>query len=228
MKETIVWLIHTPAGTVALVAAFVALFAVKGAVLHRKAGMYFTVSMLIMLVAGFVAAAIKESVGDMLLSAVVMYTVFTAWLTVKRKIGETGFLEIAAITWILAVGVIAFVLGMGLIEVGAPSIYLFWAGFAVFCAIGDLRNLRRAGLTSVQRVIRHVWRIGFSLVWTALALTDKIVKAQGNDPKEMPIDQLFYIVGIPTMVILTITMYWIINILYFSRKKYSRYGYPIK
>ena len=92
MKETIVWLIHTPAGTVGLVAAVVALFAMKGASLHRKAGRYFTVSMLIMLIAGFIAATIKDSPGDMLLSAVVMYTVFTAWLTAQRKHGETGFL----------------------------------------------------------------------------------------------------------------------------------------
>lgn len=224
MKETIVWLIHTPAGTVALVAAVVALFATKGSALHRKAGIYFTVSMLIMLTAGFVAASIKESAGDMLLSAVVMYTVFTAWLTAHRKIGKTGFLEKAAITWIIAVGIAAFILSTGSSEAGAPGLYSFWAGFAIFCAIGDIRNLRRAGLTSVQRIIRHVWRIGFSLVWTALALTDKIVKAQGYNVKEMPVDELFYIVGVPTILMLIITMYWIINILYFSRKKFSRYG----
>ena len=228
MKETIVWLIHTPAGTVGLVAAVVALFAIKGAVLHRKAGIYFTVSMLIMLIAGFVAALIKESPGDMLLSAVVTYTVFTAWLTVQRKIGETGFLERAAITWIMGVAIAAFILSTGRSEAGTPDIYPFWTGFAVFCAIGDLRNLRRAGLTSVQRVIRHVWRIGFSLVWTALALTDKIIKAQGSNVKEMPVDQLLYIVGIPTMLILIITMYWIMNILYFSGKKFSRYGGQVK
>ncbi|MFK8018614.1 MAG: hypothetical protein AB8B86_02500 [Pseudomonadales bacterium] len=228
MKETIVWLIHTPAGTVGLVAAVVALFAVKGAALHLKAGRYFTVSMLIMLIAGFVAATIKESSGDMLLSAVVMYTVFTAWLTAQRKTSETGFLEKAALTWIMAVGIAAFILSTSSIEAGTPGIYLFWAGFAVFCAIGDLRNLRRAGLTGVQRVIRHVWRIGFSLVWTALALTDKIIKAQGFNVREMPVDQLFYIVGIPTLLILIITMYWIMNILYFSRKKFSREGGQVK
>jgi len=224
MKETIVWLIHTPAGTVGLVSAVVALFAIKGSALHRKAGVCFTVSMLIMLIAGFVAAVIKESPGDILLSAVVMYTVFTAWLTVQRKIGETGFLERAAITWIIGVAIAAFILSTDRNEAGTPGLYAFWTAFAVFCAIGDLRNLRRTGLTSIQRIIRHVWRIGFSLVWTALALTDKIVKAQGYNVNEMPVDKLFYIVGIPTMLTLTITMYWIMNILYFSRKKFSRYG----
>ena len=126
------------------------------------------------------------------------------------------------------VGIAAFVLSADPGEAGTPGIYLFWAGFAVFCAIGDLRNLRGAGLTSIQRVIRHVWRIGFSLVWTALALTDKIVKTLGENVKEMPVDQLFYIVGIPTMLMLTVTMYWIIKILYFSRRRFSHYGGHVK
>ena len=50
MKDIIVWVIHTPAGTIGLVAVVVALFANKGGALHRKAGTYFTVSMLIMLI----------------------------------------------------------------------------------------------------------------------------------------------------------------------------------
>lgn len=228
MKEIIVWLVHTPAGTVGLIAAAVALLTKKGSALHRKAGNYFTVSMLIMLTAGFVAARIKESPGDMILSAVVMYTVFTAWLTVQRKIDETGLLEKAAIAWIVVIAIAALILSAGWSADGTPGIYPFWAGFAAFCAIADIRNLRRAGLSGVQRIIRHVWRIGFSLVWTALALTDKIIKAQGSNVKEMPVDQLFFIVGIPTMLILIITVYWITNVLCFSRNQFSRYGGQVK
>lgn len=222
MKAIIVWLVHMPAGTVALLAASVAVCTQKGSAGHRKAGNWFTVSMLIMLIAGFFAALMKESAGDMLLGTVVIYTVFTAWLTAHRKIGETGFLEKAAITWIIAVAIAASILSAGGSEGASLNIYSFWAGFAVFCAVGDYRNLRKGGLIGVQRVIRHVWRIGFSLVWAALALTDKIIKAQGSNVKDMQVDQLFYIVGIPTMSILTITTYWIANILYFSRKRFSQ------
>lgn len=228
MKEIIVWLVHTPAGTVGLVAAIVALFGKKGAALHRKAGTYFTVSMLVMLIAGLVAGLLKESPGDMLLSAVVMYTVFTAWLTAHHKVNETGFLEQVALAWIVAVAIAAFFLNTGWREADAPNIYFFWGGFAALCAIGDLRNLYRAGLSGIQRVIRHVWRVGFSLIWTALALTDKIVKAQGSNVKELPEEQLLYIVGIPTILILILISFWIINILFFSRKKFSGYGHQDK
>ena len=224
MKEIVVWFIHTPAGTIGLVAAMVALFTNKGGAAHRKAGTYFTVSMLIMLFSGFVAALIKESPGDMFLSAVVMYTVFTAWLTTYHKKNETGFLEKVALVWILAVAIAGVFMNSDWREAGAPSPYLFWAGFAVFCAIGDVRNIHRAGLPGTQRVIRHVWRIGFSLIWSALAVTDKIIKIQGSNVRELPEEQLLYIVAIPIMLILIITLYWIINILFFSNAKFASYG----
>ena len=224
MKEIVVWLIHTPAGTIGLVAAAVAMFAKKGATIHRQAGTCFTVSMLIMLISGFVAAVLKESPGDMFLSAVVLYTVFTAWLTAHHKKNETGFLEQVALVWILSVAIAAFLMSSGWREVGTPNPYLFWAGFAVFCAIGDVCNLYRAGLSGIQRVIRHVWRIGFSLIWAALAFTDKIVKILGSNVRELPDEQLLFIVAVPTMLILTTILYWITNILFFSRKKFASYG----
>ena len=224
MKEIVVWLIHTPAGTIGLVTAAVALFTRKGTVLHRKAGTCFTVSMLIMLISGFVAAVLKESPGDMFLSAVVMYTVFTAWLTAHHKKNEAGFLEQVALVWILSVAIAAFFMSSGWRDAGALNPYLFWASFAVFCAIGDVRNLHRTGLSGIQRVIRHVWRIGFSLIWAALAFTDKIVKILGSNVKELPEEQLLHIVAVPTLLILLIILYWIINILFFSRQKFTSYG----
>lgn len=225
MKDLIVWAIHTPAGTIGLVAATVALLAGKGTSLHRKAGTIFTISMLIMLISGFGAAIIKESTNDMFLSAVVIYTVFTAWLTVHHKKNETGFLEHVALGWISAVALVAFIMSIGWREIATPNVYLYLAIFSVFCAIGDVRNLRRAGLSGIQRVIRHVWRIGFSLLWAALALTDKIVKILGANVKELPQEQVLYIVVVPAVLVLVIILYWIINILFVSRKKFAGFGH---
>lgn len=224
MKELIVWAIHTPTGIIGLVAAIVALFASKGSTLHRKAGNYFTASMLIMLISGFVAALLKDSTDDMFLSAVVMYTVFTAWLTMRHKCNETGMLEYVALVWVIAITITALFVSAGWREVNAPNAYLFWASFAVLCATGDVRNLYRSGLSGAQRVIRHVWRIGFSLIWAALAFTDKIVKMLGSNVKELPAEQVLYIVALPTTLILIIILYWITNILFFSRKKYAAYN----
>lgn len=224
MKDIIVWGIHTPAGTIALVAAAAGLLTNKGSNIHRKAGRYFTISMLIMLISGFVAALIKESIDDMFLSTVVIYTVFTAWLTPHHKNNETGLLEHLALGWILAIAIAAFFMQANSNDPFTPSIYLFWAGFAVMCAFGDVGNLLRAGISGKQRIIRHVWRIGFSLVWAALALADKIVKMLGSNVNDLPQEQLLYIVAVPTILILLVVLYWIVNIWFFSRNKFASYG----
>lgn len=221
MKDIIVWAIHAPAGTLALVTAVAAMFAGKGSALHRKAGACFTLAMMIMLASGIVAACLKESTDDMMLGAVVMYTVFTAWLTARHRKTETGVLEAIALVWILGFAATAFVIAAGWREVGAPAAYLVWGGFAVLCALGDIRNLYHSGLAGIERIVRHVWRIGFSLVWAALAFTDKIVKMTGADIKSMPQDQLLFVVAVPTLLIVATIVYWIANLVFFSGKRFA-------
>ena len=224
MKDIIVWAIHAPAGTLALVTAVVAMSAGKGSALHRKAGSCFTLSMMIMLVSGIAAAYLKGSTDDMMLGAIVMYTVFTARLAARHKKNETGLMEVIALIWILGFAITSFSISAGWREVMAPDVYLVWGGFAVLCALGDMRNLFHSGLAGVQRVVRHVWRIGFSLVWAALAFTDKIVKMLGANIKSMPQDQLLLIVALPTLLILVIILYWIANIVFFSGKRFANNG----
>ena len=226
MKDIIVWAIHTPAGTIVWVTAVFAMFAKKGSALHRKAGSCFTVSMIVMLVSGIAAAYLKNSIDDMMLGVIVMYTVFTAWLAAHHKKNETGFLEVTALIWIVGFAITALLISMGWREVEAPFAYLIWSGLAILCALGDIRNLYHSGLSGTQRIIRHVWRIGFSLIWAALAFTDKIVKMMGANLKSMQEEQLILIVAIPTMLILITILYWITKILFFSREKFECYGEP--
>lgn len=226
MQDIIVWAIHTPAGTIGLVTAALAIFAKKGGALHRKAGSCFTVFMMVMLVSGIAAAYLKNSIGDMMLGAIVMYTVFTAWLTVHHKKNETGLLEVTALIWVVGFAIAAFAISMRWQEEEAPFAYLIWGALAILFALGDIRNLYHLGLSGVQRIIRHVLRIGFSLVWAALAFTDKIVKMMGANVKSMPGEQLLLIVGIPTMLILFSVLYWITKVLFFSRDEFARYGEP--
>ena len=65
MKDIIVWAIHAPAGTVVLVTAVLAMFVKKGSAHHKKAGSWFTVSMMVMLASGIAAAYLKNSIDDM-------------------------------------------------------------------------------------------------------------------------------------------------------------------
>lgn len=227
MKDILVWAIHAPAGTLVLVTAVVAMFANKGSALHRKAGSCFTLSMMVMLVSGIAAAYLKDSIDDMMLGAIVLYTVFTAWLTAHHKKNETGLLEVIALIWVVGFAITAFSISTGWREADVPPLaYLIWGGFSILCALGDIRNLYQSGLTGAQRIIRHVWRVGFSLVWAALAFTDKILKMLGANLNSMQEDQLLLIVAIPTMLILITILYWITKILFFSRERFACYGEP--
>ena len=140
MKDIIVWAIHAPAGTLALVTAVVAMSAGKGSALHRKAGSCFTLSMMIMLVSGVAAAYLKGSTDDMMLGAIVMYTVFTARLAARHKKNETGLMEVIALIWLLGFGITSFSISAGWREVMAPAAYLVWGGCAILCALGEMRQ----------------------------------------------------------------------------------------
>ena len=91
----------------------------------------------------------------------------------------------------------------------------------ILCALGDIRNLYHSGLAGIQRIVRHVWRIGFSLVWAALAFTDKIVKMMGANIKSMPQDQLLLIIAVPTLLIVATVLYWITRIVFFSGARFA-------
>lgn len=162
----------------------------------------------------------------MMLGAIVMYTVFTAWLTVHHKKNETGILEVTSLIWVIGFALTAFAISMGWQEEETPFAYLIWGGLAILFALGDIRNLYQSGLSGTQRIIRHVLRIGFSLVWAALAFTDKIVKMMGANVKSMQGEQLLLIVGIPTMLILITILYWITKVLFFSNERFAGYGKP--
>ena len=56
--------IHIIAGLIAIVAGFVSVFALKGMKLHRKSGMIFVYSMVILSLTGAVMAAFKHQTSN--------------------------------------------------------------------------------------------------------------------------------------------------------------------
>jgi len=206
MKDLVVWLIHTPAGSVAFLSAIAAFIYPKGSHAHRSSGRFFTVSMLIMAVSGSIAGYLKGTPNDVFLGLVVFYSVFTAWVTSFHKEGETNFLEYIALAWVITLGFIAYSYDPA---VGDPysEMYVMWVGFAVFFTVGDIRNLYKSGLSGSQRIARHLWRMCFSLMWAAMAFVDKIVKMAGKSIEDMP-----YVAVIPISLILILMMYWLYRV----------------
>jgi hypothetical protein len=207
LKELIVWLIHFPTGTVAVLAAIAALYYPKGSPKHKKAGHVFMIAMIIMLVSGGIAGAIKGSPEDVFLAALVFYTVFTAWLAARPRQPVIGVLEYLALVYIVIFGLVALSIDPEWDKVEEPGVYTFDAMMALIFAVGDIRNILLQGMKRTHRLARHVWRISFSLVWAALAFGDKIIKMLDST-----IDQMPYVVILPASLVLCIMFYWLFRI----------------
>src|SRR5260221_13174161 len=112
--------IHIIAGTVGLITGFIALFAVKGATLHRKIGIVFVVAMLTMATLGATIAAafnaapqINVPVG--LLTA---YLVITSLVTVRPPASGSRRLNIGLM--MLAMALTATLIATGGKMVASP------------------------------------------------------------------------------------------------------------
>jgi len=204
MRETITWIVHTPAGVVAIVAAIGALVYAKGSENHRRSGRVFMLAMLIMLAAGCASAVLKKSINDVFLSMIVGYAILTAWLSVTQlNPGRVRALNYLALGWITIIGFSAALIGpvWGAGDENKP--FVIWPILAVLFAAGDLINLIIGGYSGVVRILRHIWRIGFALCWSALAVSDKIVKMRGSTVEESP-----FIAVIPVVIIFLLFLYW--------------------
>lgn len=196
--------IHILGGILALVFGYVALYAVKGASLHRKAGMGFVIAMITMSLTGALIAAFKPDRGSMVAGSLTFYFVITGLLTVKR-IPRARQIEIAAmcIAFVLAAG--AIWAGVWLVQhrrVEAAPMFLF-AALTVVAAVGDLRMLRRGELTGKPRIKRHLWRLCFAM-WVAAA------SFFWGPPNRVPeIIRIPALLPIPVLTPIVVMVYWL-------------------
>jgi len=207
VKELVVWLIHFPTGTLGILAACAALYYPKGSAKHKKAGQVFIVVMFMMLISGGIAGVLKGAAEDVFLAALVSYTLFTAWLTVRHRQPVIGILEYLALAYIVIFGLAALLINPEWDLVREPGVYLFDATMALLFAVGDIRNILLRGMNRAHRLARHVWRISFTLVWSALAFSDKIIKMLDST-----IDQMPYVAIAPATLVLGMMFYWLFRV----------------
>jgi len=130
------YIVHMTAGGLAIVLGFVALFATKGARLHRRIGNGFVVTMLTLALTGVGIAIAKGDVGSMMGGSLAAYLVATGMITVQPH----------TITWRRALGLAALVgvavAGFSLVRLGIelssgparPSGPVAWRAISGACA----------------------------------------------------------------------------------------------
>lgn len=163
--------------------------------------------LLCVLISGGVAGWLKHSPDDVFLAGLAMYTVFTAWLTVYRRPGETGLMEVFALFFVLGLRLGAVFIDPEWDKIRDPNFCIAMPVFAAVFALGDILNIYRKGLRGAPRLSRHVWRNCFSLIWAALAFGDKLIKIMGSTIEKMP----YVLIG-PGILVLCIMSYWLYRI----------------
>jgi hypothetical protein len=142
--------LHILGGLLAIISGYAALLARKGGPLHRRAGVLFVYSMLVMGV-GAAVVGLARGLPTWLGGPVTVYFVITALRTVRRGsrpnlLVDGGLLVMAVLTGL------ASLLGGNLV----------FAVLLLAAAAGDARVLRRGPLTGNARLARHLWRMCFA------------------------------------------------------------------
>jgi hypothetical protein len=170
MAYSPVLLVHIAAGTLGLLAGTAAMIFRKGSRRHALAGRVFVVAMLTMAsFAAYIAIGRHEpsNIGG---GVFTFYLILTAWLTARRKDGETSRFDWVVLVIPLALGLLTWKNGIAIVRSGVDSpdgvpvgMSFFMGTVMLLAAAGDVRMLVGGGVAGAQRIARHLWRMCFGL-----------------------------------------------------------------
>ncbi|MEA2563949.1 MAG: hypothetical protein QOH06_5453 [Acidobacteriota bacterium] len=205
-------LVHIVAGGLGLIFGFVALYAAKGARLHRKSGMLFVYAMVTMGITGAVIAALRGVESSVIAGLLTAYLVITALTTMRPASSGSRRLDLGAMLMALALGLTSVTLGYEALTGGnengkrdgvPPVMFFIFGAVALLASVGDLRMMRSSGLQGAPRLARHLWRMCFAL-W--IAASSFFLGQADEFPKALQIPGLL---AIPAFLPLLVMFYWL-------------------
>jgi hypothetical protein len=163
-------LVHVSAGLAGIGTGYVALAAAKGGNTHRSVGRVFVYVMLVMALFGAIIAAFEGKIGSVNAGVITAYFVLTALLAVRPMTPVARRFLIGGMFVALGTAALDFTVGTATLRAGhmvkdgvpVPAILIFGT-IALLSAMGDWRVIRRGSLTGTPRLVRHLWRMCFSL-----------------------------------------------------------------
>jgi uncharacterized membrane protein len=174
MRTTL--LVHVLGGGLGLLSGYVALYAMKGATLHRKSGMVFVWAMLTMSVTALLVSAVEGVAPAINIPSALLtfYLVVTSLTTVWPSGMTSRSLDRASMFMAVAIGIGCFALAIGAIAQGGAQAGLafplvLFGGVALAAGEGDRRVLRDGELRGAARLKRHLWRMCFALFVASIA-----------------------------------------------------------
>jgi uncharacterized membrane protein len=161
---------HIDGEIVGLLSCTAALCFRKGSRRHALAGKIFVASMLTMASAAVYLAVLRHQSNNIVGGILTFYLIGTAWLTARRRDGETSRFDWIVLLIPLTLGVLNWMNGLQVVRSGASSqdgvpvgMIFFMGSVMLLAAAGDTRMLVRGGVSGTKRIVRHLWRMCFGL-----------------------------------------------------------------
>lgn len=167
--------IHIAAGGLAIILGAAALSVKKGGRIHRRSGMAFVYSMLVMGATASILEFLESASATNVVAALMtVYFVGTAVTTVRPPSQWTRMINAAALTVAVSLGILSIIGGVrgvsapGLSPGGVPFrtigvMSFILAAVLLVSAAGDLRVMRSGMPVGGPRLRRHLWRMCFAL-----------------------------------------------------------------
>ena len=163
-------IVHICGGSLGLLSGTAAMTFRKGSPRHVLAGKVFVASMLTMGVFAVYLAITRNQPNNIGGGILTVYLIGTAWLTARRRDGETSRFDWVVLLIPLAIGILLWTNGLKVVRRGASSqdgvpfgMMFFMGSVCLLAAAGDVRMLVRGGVAGVKRISRHLWRMCFGL-----------------------------------------------------------------
>ncbi len=214
MRFSPILVLHISAGIVGILSGTAAMSFRKGSPRHALAGKVFVIAMLTMAASAVSLAVMRHQVNNVGGGVLTFYLVGTAWLTARRRDGETSRFDWAVLLIPLAIGIGGWINGLEALhsptgsKYGVPSgMHLFMGSVCLLAAAGDVRLRLRGGVFGLQRITRHLWRMCFGL----FIATGSFFLGQGR--KVFPAFVLKTgILFVPAILPLILLIFWVIRV----------------
>jgi uncharacterized membrane protein len=170
MPYSPILIVHICAGSVGLLSGTAAICFRKGSRRHVLAGRVFVASMLTMAVTAVYIAIVRHQPNNISGGILTFYLIGTAWLTARRRDGETSRFDWVVLLIPLTLGILTWMNGLNIVRSGASSqngvpvgMRFFMGSVMLLAGAGDVRMLVRGGVFGAKRIARHLWRMCFGL-----------------------------------------------------------------
>ncbi len=170
MAYSPILIVHILGGSLGLLSGTAAMTFRKGSPRHVLAGRVFVASMLIMGVFAVYLAITRHQPSNIGGGFLTVYLIGTAWLTARRRDGETSRFDWVVLLIPLAIGIFLWMNGIKVLRSGASSqggvpvgMMFFMGSVCLLAAAGDVRMLVSGGVAGAKRIARHLWRMCFGL-----------------------------------------------------------------